>query len=324
MSGLRFIVAALAVASLGLSGCGRERVATPAVSVTQAVEAVKPPPEIGTLEWAASGPWRLDPERDRWRHPVETLRFYGLAPGMTVVEVFPGRGWYTSVLAPYLAKNGGKLIVASFDPATATDAQNQTLEEFRTAFIGKPEMYGDISMTVLSPRGTGVAPEATADLVIVSRNIHTLLGEQFAEKAFADFFKALKPGGTLGIEQHRARSTGLQDPQASNGYVQEAFVKMLAEEAGFEFVGSSEINANARDDRDHPFGVWTLPPTLRTAPIGADADPRFDTAPYRAIGESDRMTLKFRKPGGPVAADPAEAMPAGAAPAPVASKGKSK
>lgn len=317
MSGLRFIVAALAVASLGLSGCGRDRAAAPVASATQTAEAVKPPPEIGTLEWAASGPWRLDPERDRWRHPVETLKFYGLAPGMTVVEIYPGRGWYTSVLAPYLAKNGGRLIVASFDPATSTDAQKQTLEEFSATFIGKPEMFGDVSLTVLSPQGAGIAPEGAADLVIVSRNIHSLLGERFAEKAFSDFFKALKPGGILGIEQHRARSTGLQDPQASNGYVQEAFVKMLAEEAGFEFVGSSEINANPRDDRDHPFGVWTLPPTLRTGPIGGDPDPRFDTSPYRAIGESDRMTLKFRKPGGPAAATPE-------APAPAAPKGKSK
>jgi predicted methyltransferase len=168
-------------------------------------------------------------------------------------------------------------------------------------------------MSTLSPRSQGVAPDGTADMVIVSRNIHTLLGDGYAEKAFADFFKALKPGGILGIEQHRARSTGLQDPQASNGYVQEAFVKMLAQEAGFEFVGSSEINANPRDDRDHPFGVWTLPPTLRTAPLGQDADPHFDTAPFRAIGESDRMTLKFRKPGAPAA--PAEVAPQVAAPA---------
>jgi predicted methyltransferase len=218
---------------------------------------------------------------------------------MTVVEVFPGRGWYTSVLAPYLAKNGGALIVATFDPATASEAQKHTLEEFRATFVGKPETFGNVTMTVLSPRSAGIAPDGSADLVILSRNVHTLLGEQFAEKAFADMYRALKPGGVLGVEQHRARSTGLQDPQASSGYVQEAFVKILAAEAGFEFVGSSEINANPRDDRDHPFGVWTLPPTLRTGPIGGEPDPRFDTSPYQAIGESDRMTLKFRKPGGP-------------------------
>ncbi len=301
---------ALAAASLFLSGCDRLGIDAPKAPAKQAAVAEKPAPEVGTLEWAASGPWRLDPERDRWRHPVETLKFYGLAPGMTVLEVYPGRGWYTSVLAPYLAKNNGRLIAASFDPASATDAQKQTLDQFRATFLDKPEIFGAVTMSTLSPRSAGVAEENSVDLVIVSRNIHTLLGEGYAEKAFADFYKALKPGGILGIEQHRARSTGLQDPQASNGYVQEAFVKMLAEEAGFEFVGSSEINGNPRDDRDHPFGVWTLPPTLRTAPLGQDADPHFDTAPYRAIGESDRMTLKFRKPGAPTAPTDAAAPPA--------------
>ena len=298
MSGSRFIISALAVLFL-VSGCDRIGLGEPAAPVKKADEVAAPAPEVGTLEWAAAGPWRLDPERDRWRHPVETLKFYGVAPGMTVVEVFPGRGWYTTVLAPYLARNNGRLIAASFDPATATDAQKMTLEAFRTRFVDKPETFGAITMSVLAPRSAGVAAPDSVDMIILSRNIHTLLGDGYAEKAFADFNKALKPGGILGIEQHRARSTGLQDPQASNGYVQEAFVKMLAEEAGFEFVGSSEINANPRDDRDHPFGVWTLPPTLRTAPLGQDPDPRFDTAPYRAVGESDRMTLKFRKPGGP-------------------------
>lgn len=316
MSGSRFIVAALAVLVLA-SGCDRIGLGKPVAPVKKAEEVVAPAPEVGTLEWAAAGPWRLDPERDRWRHPVETLKFYGLAPGMTVVEVFPGRGWYTSILAPYLARNEGRLIAASFDPAVATEAQKQTLDEFSERFIDKPETFGVVALSTLTPRSIGIAAPDSVDMVIVSRNIHTLLGDGFAEKAFADFYKALKPGGILGIEQHRARSTGLQDPQASNGYVQEAFVKMLAEEVGFEFVGSSEINANPRDDRDHPFGVWTLPPTLRSAPLGQDPDPRFDTAPYRAVGESDRMTLKFRKPGAPPpATESTAAAPATPAPAP--------
>jgi len=305
----RLVLAALAAFTL-VSACDRVGPGRPLAPEKKEVVAAAPAPEAGTLEWAASGPWRLDPDRDRWRHPVETLKFYGIAPGMTVVEVFPGRGWFTSVIAPYLARNDGRLVAASFDPVIATAAQKQTLDEFRARFVDKPEMFGDVSMSVLSPRSAGVAAAESADMVIVSRNVHTLLGEGYAEKAFADFYEALKPGGILGIEQHRARSTGLQDPQASNGYVQEAFVRMLAEEAGFEFVGSSEINANPRDDRDHPFGVWTLPPTLRTAPLGQDSDPRFDTAPYRAVGESDRMTLKFKKPGAPAAADPVAAPPA--------------
>jgi predicted methyltransferase len=266
-------------------------------------------PAVGTLEWAAAGPWRIDAERDRWRHPVETLKFWGLKPGMTVVEVMPGRGWYTAVIAPYLAKNGGKLYAASFDSATATPAQKETLEYFRTHFVDKPETFGSVTMTVLSPQSPAVAPPGSADLVIVARNVHTLMAEEYAEKAFADFYRALKPGGVLGIEQHRASSTGVPDPQATNGYVQEAVAKMIAQEAGFEFVGSSEVNANPRDDRDHPFGVWTLPPTLLTAPVGENPNPRFDTGPYRAIGESDRMTLKFRKPDPNAAAAPATAAP---------------
>lgn len=316
MSRSRFLLTALCALSL-IAACDRIGPAKPAAAPEEKAPVVEAPaPVVGTLEWAAAGPWRIDRERDRWRHPVATLKFYGLAPGMTVVEVFPGRGWYTSIIAPFLARNEGRLIAASFDTQTASDAQKQTLDEFRARFIDKPEIFGVVAMSVLAPRSAGVAAPDSVDMVILSRNVHTLLNEGYAEKAFADFYRALKPGGILGIEQHRARSTGLQDPQASSGYVQEAFVKMLAEEAGFEFVGSSEINANPRDDRDHPFGVWTLPPTLRTAPLGQDPNPRFDTAPYRAVGESDRMTLKFRKPGAaPPAETPAAATPAPAAPA---------
>ena len=286
---IRFALA-LALA-LTVAGCDRLSPQKPkAATASKATE-----PAVGSLDWAAKGAWRIDPERDRWRHPVETLRFWGLKPGMTVVEALPGRGWYTAVVAPYLAKNGGKLYAATFDPATATPAQKETLDYFTARFVGKPA-FGTVEMTVLSPQSPGVAPPGSADLVIVARNVHTLMGDAYAEKAFADFYRALKPGGVLGIEQHRASSTGVPDPAATNGYVQEAVVKMLAQEAGFEFVGSSEINANPRDDRDHPFGVWTLPPTLLSAPVGERPNPRFDTAPYRAIGESDRMTLKFRKP----------------------------
>ena len=281
--------------ALVTSGCGRHEVA-PAPAPETAPAKAAPGPAEGTLEWALAGPWRLDPDRDRWRHPAETLRFWGLKPGMTVVEVLPGRGWYTSVLAPYLAKNNGRLYEASFDPAIATPSQTETMKYFADKFMEKPATFGTITLTVLSPRAAGVAPANSADLLIVARNVHTFMADGYAEKAFADFFRALKPGGILGIEEHRASSAGVPDPQATNGYVQEAVVKMMVQEAGFEFVGSSEINANPRDDREHPFGVWTLPPTLATAPNGEPPNPRFDSAPYRAIGESDRMTLKFRKP----------------------------
>ncbi len=300
--------------SLMVTSCERGGAPTAVVPALTAPETAGP--AVGTLEWAVAGPWRVDPERDRWRHPLETLRFWELKPGATVVEVFPGRGWYTSIVAPYLAKNDGRFYAATFDPVGATPAQMQTLDKYTTSFVNQPKTFGAITLTVLSPRSREVAPANSADLVIVARNMHTLMGEGYAEKAFADFYRALKPGGILGIEQHRASSTGVPDPQASNGYVQEVLVKMIAQEAGFEFVGSSEMNANPRDDRDHPFGVWTLPPTLLSAPLGEPPNPRFDTAPYRAIGESDRMTLKFRKP------DPNASAAAAAAALPVGEKKK--
>ena len=128
------------------------------------------------------------------------------------------------------------------------------------------------------------------------RNVHNWMAAGWADKAFRDFYRVLKPGGVLGVEEHRAPPYGEQDPQARNGYVQVAYLKRLAQDAGFEFIGETEVNANPADGKDHPFGVWTLPPVLRTSEPGKPTDPEFDSAPYRAIGESDRMTLKFRKP----------------------------
>jgi len=260
--------------------------------------------EVGSLDWALEGPWRLEPERDTWRHPLETLQFWGLQPGMSVLEILPGRGWYTAILAPYLAKGGGALTVASFDPNSPSIAQRETLADFETRFMRDSETYGRIARTVVS--ASSIAPPASIDLAILANNVHTLMAEGIAERVFASVFAALKPGGVFGVEQHRAASTGLQDPLAGSGYVQEAYVKTLAQEAGLQFVGATDVNANPKDDRDHPFGVWTLPPTLRTAPLGSPDNPEFDSAPYQEIGESDRMTLKFRKPapGDPPAAAP--------------------
>jgi predicted methyltransferase len=277
-------------ASLGLAAaiaaCGRRE--------SNAADA----PPRGTLGWAVAGPWRLEPERDRWRHPLQTLLFWGLEGGMTVLELLPGRGWYTAILAPYLAANGGHLIAAGFDPHSGSLAQREVLADWETRFQHDPRLFGQIDETVLSERGGSLAPAGSVDLAILSNHVHTLMAEGIAEHVFRDVLAALKPGGGFGIEQHRAASTGLQDPLAGAGYVQEAYVKALAQEAGFEFVAASDVNANPRDTRDHPFGVWTLPPTLRTSPLGEPDDRRFNTAPYQAIGESDRMTLRFRKPSG--------------------------
>ena len=277
------------LAAVLLSGCS-----DPAGSPQASAEAQQPAP--GTLAWALTGAWRLDPERDRWRHPAETLAFFGLEPGMTVVEIYPGRGWYTDILAPYLARTNGKLYAATFEAASADADAAATRAALAERLAANPELYGAVTLTALGPEALEIAPEGAADLVLSFRNVHTFMAGGFAEDAFASFYRALKPGGVLGVVQHRARSTGLQDPQAADGYVQEEYVKALAREAGFVFEAASDINANPNDTKDHPFGVWTLPPILATAPVGAAADPSFSSAPYLAIGESDRMTLKFRKP----------------------------
>jgi predicted methyltransferase len=261
-----------------------------------------PPPDPSDhralLAWAVLGPLRLEPDRDEARHPFDTLDFWGLRPGMTVLELMPGRGWYSSILAPYLVASGGRLIVADLAEGVDQAATQEVAAAFDAHFARDAAVAGAITRVPLTSGVEPLAAPGTVDLVIIARNVHTLMAAGLAETALAKCFAALKPGGGLGIEQHRAFSSGVQDPIAHDGYVQEAYVRELAEGAGFSFVGSTDINANPRDTKDHPFGVWTLPPVLRTAPLGQPADPRFDTRPYRAIGESDRMTLKFIKPLG--------------------------
>ena len=275
-----------------LTACGRDE--APA-----AVEATGPQgPAVGSLDWAVGGPWRAqDRARDAARHPAETLRFLGLQPKMTVVDFWPGSGWYTEILAPYLTKGDGAYYAAGFETGVgANPAQAALMAAFESRFTADRKLYGDIQFTAFGPTSGPVAPAGTADLVLFMRNIHAWMAAGVAEKAFADAYAALRPGGVLGIEQHRLAPDEDQDPAAANGYVQEAFVKQLAAEAGFVFVSASEINANERDTKDHPFGVDTLPPQRLTAPRGQAPDPTFDRTKYDAIGESDRMTLKFRKP----------------------------
>ena len=284
-------------AALGLvavAGCGREE-----PSARDAIPETPSGPPEGSLEWAIAGPWRAasDRARDAARHPMETLRFFGLQPTMTVVDFWPGSGWYTEILAPYLAEGDGKYIAAGFQTGPLTDpAQSQLMAAFEQRFMTDKRLYGEIVLSAFGPTSGPVAEAGTADMVLFMRYIHAWMAAGIAEKAFADAFAALKPGGILGIEQHRLGPEQDQDPAAASGYVQEAFVKQLAAEAGFAFVAGSEINANPDDDTDHPFGVDTLAPLRLTAPRGEPADPEFDRTEYDAIGESDRMTLKFRKP----------------------------
>ena len=289
----------LAGAGLGLTaclgGCGRRDEATPTAPAPDTAPAG--PPE-GSLEWSVAGAWRdRDKGRDAARHPMETLRFFGLQPAMTVVEFWPGGGWYTEIIAPYLAKGGGRYFAATFAQGPAADPAQAALNAaFQARFTSDRDLYGDIQFTQFGASTGAVAPPGTADLCLFIRSLHAWMAAGIAEKAFADAFAALRPGGVLGIVQHRLEPEEDQDPVAANGYVQEAFVRQLAEEAGFQFTAGSEVNANEADTKDHPFGVDTLPPLRLTAPAGQPADPEFDRTPYDAIGESDRMTLKFRKP----------------------------
>jgi len=290
----RFLLTGATGLALTGAACGRkEDKAAP-----KAPAAPEGPPE-GSLEWAVAGAWRTpqDRARDAARHPMETLRFYGLQPRMTVVEFWPGSGWYTEILAPYLAKGGGNYIAALFPEGPTADPAQVTLNAaFKTRFSSDRKLYGAPQFTTFGAGSGPVAPAGTADLCLFMRTLHGWMAAGIAEKAFSDAFAALRPGGFLGVEQHRLSPEDDQDPVAANGYVQEAFVRQLAEEAGFQFVQASEINANDADTKDHLFGVDTLPPMRLTAPRGQPADPTFDRAKFDAIGESDRMTLKFRKP----------------------------
>jgi predicted methyltransferase len=246
-----------------------------------------------------------DKARDQYRHPQEALAFWGLQPGMTILEVQPGGGWWTEILAPYAHATGGKYYAtaADLDNPELSEGARKARAEFEARFAAKPEVYGQVQLVNFGAKSKPL-PENTFDFVLSARSVHGWMGNGITDKVLKDLFGALKPGGILAIEQHRA-NPGEQDPKAESGYVTEAYVIEQAQKAGFELVDRSEINANASDTKDHPFGVWTLPPTKRTRPYseGPDAhDPKFDRTKYDAIGESDRMTLKFRKPQAAAAA----------------------
>lgn len=276
--------------AVGLVGCGSKT----------ADEAPKPPAEAGngTIEAAVGGDWRssTDRARDMWRHPIESLKFWELKPGQTVVEFWPGAGWYTEILAPFLAASKGKLYAPTLQIDPGDPAGAEVVEAYRRKLSEKARLYGAVEISAFGPTSGPVAPTGSADLVLFLRNIHNWMAAGIAEKAFKDALAALKPGGVLGVEEHRGEAGRIQDVLAADGYVQEAYVVQMAQEAGFILAGSSEINANPKDTKDHPFGVWTLPPTRLSAPRGEPAEPGFDHAKYDAIGESDRMTLKFMKP----------------------------
>ncbi len=253
----------------------------PACAPVPAVAAV----DQAALRQAAAASTRTPANlaRDVYRHPVETLTFFGIEPDDTVVEIWPGGGWYSEILAPYLAQGGGTYIAAASEKGLAgvsklVAAQPATYASVRTA-----------NFPILAAGGSPVAP-GSADVVLTFRNVHNwMMGDKpFEAQAFAQMYAMLKPGGTLGVVEHRLPESADDARQMKSGYVKVSSVRRLAEAAGFRLVAQSEINANPLDTTDYPEGVWTLPPTYR---LGDK-----DRARYAAIGESDRMTLKFVKP----------------------------
>ena len=249
----------------------------------------------GPIAWAATQP---DPAllaavhsgsrspalvaRDPVRHPAEELVFFGLTPASRVVEIWPGGGYWTEILAPYLSASGHYTAALP-----AGDDDERSVARFRSTFVGKPG-FAAMQLSTMSPGHMQVAQDGSADFVLTFRNVHNWMRSGFADQAFAAFYAALKPGGILGVEEHRGLDTVPQDPKADNGYVRQDYTVALAEKAGFELVGSSELDANPRDTKNYPQGVWTLPPTFA---LGAT-----DHAKYAAIGEGDNFVLKFRKP----------------------------
>lgn len=275
-----------------------------AVLLTAFAAPVASAQDIGArLDAAIAGEHRSakDRARDVYRHPKETLLFMGLEPDLTVVEIWPGGGWYSDILAPVLKPNG-IYYAASF--ASSADKSQQWRIDAHKRYMKKleasPDAFDHVVVTELSvPERTTIAPPGSVDMVLTFRNVHNWMKGEYAEEMFAVFDRMIKPGGVLGIVEHRAKPGTSIDAMKQSGYVTEEHVIALAEGAGFVLEARSDINANPGDTADHPAGVWTLPPSLRHC-RGMDDGAAKDSCVnvYTDIGESDRMTLRFRKPAG--------------------------
>ncbi len=258
-----------------------------AADATQALPAA----DAAALDAALKGDWRdsKNTARDIYRHPKETLAFFGVKPSQTVVEITPGGGWYSEVLAPYL-KAKGKYVAAVVDPtAVAEKSRNyyqRGVDNLQKKFTDGPAQFDKAATVKYDPAAPVFGAAGSADVVLTFRNVHNWRKAGQAEGMFKGFYEVLKPGGVLGVVEHRATADVPADD--GTGYVGEAQVIALATAAGFQLAGKSEVNANPKDTKDHPNGVWTLPPT--------NDHPEADRAKYQAIGESDRMTLRFVKP----------------------------
>ena len=242
-----------------------------------------------SIEALAAGPQRspANRARDAYRHPVEDLRFLGVQPDSTVVEILPGgAGYWTEILGPFL-RDRGRYIAANPGPSDTSEEAVKGNATFAAKMAADPADYAKVETAVFKG-GDDIVPPGTADAVLTFRNVHNWMADGTADAVFASFYRALKPGGILGLEEHRGRTDQPQDPKAKSGYVRQDYVVALAERAGFTLAATSEANANPKDTKDYPDGVWTLPPTYRLKDK--------DRERYAAIGESDRMLLRFVKP----------------------------
>ena len=225
--------------------------------------------------------------RDRYRHPKETLLFFGIRPEMSVLEVWPEPGWYTEVIAP-LVRDKGRYYAAVIAADPESKYITQRLEKYRQKLAERPDLYDHVAVVSFPADGSDAVPAASVDMVVTFRNIHNWMARGTTAQAFATMYRALRPGGVLGVVEHRGNPAVAQDPNAKSGYVNEDSAIKLIEAQGFRLVGKSQVNANPRDTKDYEQGVWTLPPTYRLGDKDRDK--------YAAIGESDRFTLRFVKP----------------------------
>ncbi|WP_028920487.1 class I SAM-dependent methyltransferase [Pseudoxanthomonas suwonensis] len=264
----------------------------PAAQATKPADAASLPAPDAALQAAIDGSWRAEGNvaRDPWRHPGQTLAFFGIRPDMRVVEITPGGGWYSEILAPYLSAKGRYVAAVvdpdAFQPGRQRDYYQRGKDGLAKKFAGAPEQFGKAEVVAYDPKAPVFGEAGSADMVLTFRNVHNWRSAGQAEGMFKGFYEVLKPGGVLGVVEHRAKADVPADD--GSGYVGQDQVIALATAAGFELAGSSEVNANPRDTKDHPNGVWTLPPTNNHDEV--------DQAKYQAIGESDRMTLRFVKP----------------------------
>ena len=285
-----------------LAACGAQETPAPAPKpaaspVAADQPATPPPPRSASdlfgdkLDTALAGSWRSDTNkaRDQYRHPKQTLAFFGVKPGDTLIEITPGGGWYAEILAPLL-KGNGTYIAAVAQPKKKDGEDAQDKSALQKMFEGNAAQFGEAKTVEFDPKAPTLGAPASADTVLTFRNVHNWVMADTAPLMFKAFFDVLKPGGTLGVVDHRAAADANLEKIKQSGYLPQDYVIKLATDAGFKLVAQSEINANPKDTKDYEKGVWTLPPTLE---LGDK-----DKEKYLAIGESDRMTLRFEKPKG--------------------------